>query len=179
MTAVFQLTDCKLSYEGFEMAKRLADEVQILNQDSDIEMCNNLAKFSAPRGFFEIRSAWNTEDLDTVMVDGIQISREALKSPVLAQLLRAGFRPNHLQECWSIDSWHLVSRSSESVSGDQVDQPVEEVTSGVGLEIRNDLSKVFAASSLDVQQLDIVVSRRREDGVLVCNMCVEAIDNGD
>ena len=118
-------------------------------------------------------------DTGTFTLDGYEFSPEALQRPIVAQLLRAGFRPNRLQACWSIDSWHLVSRSSESVSGDSPQEAVEEVTSGVGLEIRNDLSKVFAASSLDVQQLDIVITRRSKDGVLVCNMCIEAIDNGD
>ena len=80
---------------------------------------------------------------------------------------------------WYINSEDLVLSRTDSISGDQVEQPVKEVTSGVGLEIRDDLTKVFASSALDVQQLDIVVTRRSKDGVLVCNVCIEAIDNGD
>jgi len=71
----------------------------------------------------------------------------------------------------------LVACGTESVSGDAPDQFTQEVTSRVGTEVRDNLSKAFAASSFDVQQLDVVVTRRHDDGVLICDVTIEAIDN--
>lgn len=71
----------------------------------------------------------------------------------------------------------LVACSSEAVTGDAPNELTDEVTSRVGTEIRDNLTKVFAASSFDVKQLYVVVTRRHEDGILICDVTIEAVDN--
>ena len=162
MSATMHIQDCNMSPETWDAIRDIA---RVLVQDNP-----NLA--------LDIHFNHVDPYLSQYM---IQISgfQPAPVNPYSAQLLRSGLRQDHNMDRWYINSEDLVLSRTDSISGDQVEQPVKEVTSGVGLEIRDDLTKVFASSALDVQQLDIVVTRRSKDGVLVCNVCIEAIDNGD
>ena len=105
--------------------------------------------------------------------------KESKPHPVTAAMLRLGLRQDIDSDRWYIDSENLILSSTDSISGDEVEQSVKEVTSSVGREIRDNLSKVFATSRLDIQQLDVVVTRRESDGVLICNVCIEAVDDCD
>ncbi len=172
------IMNCKLTREGFALAKKLIHEVQCMNTDADSEMCNNAAVGEAPGGYYDLESAERQGHMEggIVIVDGQSYTEKALKIPCIAQLLRAGLKPMQIIDAWVLSQFDLIYSSTESVSEEDIRKTTDEVTSRIGTQIRDNLSEVFAASTFDVQQLDIVVTRRQNDGVLVCNMCIEAVD---
>jgi len=181
MSATMHIQDCNMSPETWDAIREIA---RVLSRDNpnlalDIHS-NHIDPYSSQHiqisGF---QSAPDPTTDDYVEIDGMKFTRKALAHPMVAQMFKAGLRYSMAQGHYFLPRENLVASSAESVTSDPPYQPVEKPLDGVGLEIRNDLTKVFTASALDVQQLDIVITRRSKDGVLVCNMCIEAIDNGD
>ena len=178
---ILWVESCKMSVEAWCVLRDLTQEIQAHNSHVNVTIQGNTADSNLkPHPSFVHSNSKPVEDLnDTVEICGVKFTREVLKHPAVAQMLQAGFRPDPFTNTWCINQNNLVARFAETVAGDTPNELFEKVTSGVGAEIRNDLTKVFRASSLDIQKLNVIVSRRKHDGVLVCNMCIEAVDNGD
>ena len=176
MSATMHIRDCNMSPETWDRMIELAKELVNDNVNLALDVHGNTKDPNLTRHNVQIP---DTTTDDYVEIDGALFTRKSLAHPMVAQMFKAGLRYSMAQGHYFLPRENLVASSAESVTSDPPYQPVEKPLDGVGLEIRNDLTKVFTASALDVQQLDIVITRRSKDGVLVCNMCIEAIDNGD
>jgi len=111
------------------------------------------------------------------LIDFSQTGRGAWAYRRGLRRIPAGLKLETMDTIYYLEEDDLVACGTETISGDAPDQPGEEVTSRVGAEIRDNLTKVFATSSFDVKQLDVVVTRRHEDGILICDVTIEAVDN--
>ena len=176
MSATMHIEDCSMSPETWNKIMEIAKELVNDNVNLALDIHANHIDASLTRHNVQIPDP--TTD-DYVEIDGTMFTRKALAHPMVAQMFKAGLQYSTAQGHYFLPRENLIASSSESVTSDPPYQPVEKPLDGVGLEIRNDLTKVFTASALDVQQLDIVITRRSKDGVLVCNMCIEAIDDSD